>query len=278
MATAPKPFLEIIDSITLLSEQSDFGKLLERLSENCFQSHHILSFVNAHALNLAHRNNEFAAALLSSDIILRDGIGMKMLYKSMGIAPGLNMNGTDAIPRILEHFKGERVALMGTEEPYLGNAASKLKNEGHLIVGTINGFADPDTYLAFIRDTRPSVVVLGMGMPRQEVLAAKLIQVCPGGCLWVNGGAIIDFLGGKVKRAPEWMQKNGLEWLFRLASEPRRLFNRYVIGNAVFISRIPDIMKQYEKKGYQKNAAISPDNPSSHCSKSYSVGASWSCR
>ncbi|MGV3600067.1 MAG: WecB/TagA/CpsF family glycosyltransferase [Dyadobacter fermentans] len=252
MATIPKSILEIIDSITLLNEPDDFGKLLGKLSNNGFQSHQIISFVNAHALNLAHRNEDFAAALISSDVIFRDGIGMKMLYKSMGIAPGLNMNGTDAIPQILERFKGERVALMGTEEPYLSNAATKLAKAGHHIVGTINGFADMDAYLKFVSETQPSVVVLGMGMPRQELLAAKLTQVCPGGCLWINGGAIIDFLGGKVQRAPGWMQKNGLEWLFRLASEPRRLFNRYVIGNAVFISRIPDTMKQFEKRGYHK--------------------------
>jgi exopolysaccharide biosynthesis WecB/TagA/CpsF family protein len=252
MPTTPKFILEIIDSIMLLSEPDDLGKLLRTLSKDRFQSHHIVSFVNAHALNLAFRNKDFAEALLNSDIILRDGIGMKILYKSLGIAPGLNMNGTDAIPLILDHFKGTKIALMGTEEPYLGNAASKLKNEGHNIVGTINGFAGLDAYEAFIRETKPSVVILGMGMPRQELLASKLIQICPENCLWINGGAIIDFLGGKVKRAPAWMQKNGLEWLFRLGSEPARLFNRYVVGNAVFISRIPQIMKQFKKNGYRK--------------------------
>ena len=56
-------------------------------------------------------------------------------------------------------------------------------------------------------------------------------------CLIICGGAIIDFLGGKIPRAPRWMRRTGLEWAFRLALEPRRLFRRYVIGNPVFIAR-----------------------------------------
>jgi len=56
-------------------------------------------------------------------------------------------------------------------------------------------------------------------------------------CLIVCGGAIIDFLGGKMPRAPRWMRRAGLEWAFRLGLEPRRLFRRYVIGNPVFLAR-----------------------------------------
>jgi hypothetical protein len=53
----------------------------------------------------------------------------------------------------------------------------------------------------------------------------------------VCGGAIIDFMGGKTSRAPVWMRKTGLEWVYRLMIEPRRLFHRYVVGNPVFLAR-----------------------------------------
>jgi hypothetical protein len=56
-------------------------------------------------------------------------------------------------------------------------------------------------------------------------------------CLIVCGGAIIDFMGGKTARAPQWMRKTGIEWVFRLLLEPRRLFQRYVVGNPVFLAR-----------------------------------------
>jgi N-acetylglucosaminyldiphosphoundecaprenol N-acetyl-beta-D-mannosaminyltransferase len=61
-------------------------------------------------------------------------------------------------------------------------------------------------------------------------------------CVIVCGGAIIDFLGGKTARAPGWMRRFGLEWAFRLACEPRRLFHRYVMGNPVFVSRALKLM------------------------------------
>jgi N-acetylglucosaminyldiphosphoundecaprenol N-acetyl-beta-D-mannosaminyltransferase len=76
-----------------------------------------------------------------------------------------------------------------------------------------------------------------MGMPRQEEVAAGLREVLSHPCLIVCGGAIIDFLGGKTPRAPLWMRKTGMEWVYRLALEPRRLFQRYVIGNPLFLTR-----------------------------------------
>jgi N-acetylglucosaminyldiphosphoundecaprenol N-acetyl-beta-D-mannosaminyltransferase len=84
---------------------------------------------------------------------------------------------------------------------------------------------------------RPSLIVLGMGMPRQEEIASLLRGVLDHPCTIVCGGAIIDFLGKKTSRAPLWMRRTGLEWLYRLALEPRRLFRRYVIGNPLFLWR-----------------------------------------
>jgi N-acetylglucosaminyldiphosphoundecaprenol N-acetyl-beta-D-mannosaminyltransferase len=81
------------------------------------------------------------------------------------------------------------------------------------------------------------VIVLGMGMPRQEEVAAVLRSALGYPCLIICGGAIIDFLGGKTSRAPGWMRAFGLEWLYRLGLEPKRLFRRYVLGNPLFIAR-----------------------------------------
>jgi N-acetylglucosaminyldiphosphoundecaprenol N-acetyl-beta-D-mannosaminyltransferase len=78
--------------------------------------------------------------------------------------------------------------------------------------------------------------VLGMGMPKQEAIAARLAASgVP--CLVVCGGAILDFLGGKVTRAPNWVRRLGCEWMFRLIGEPQRLFRRYVVGNPMFLLR-----------------------------------------
>ena len=96
---------------------------------------------------------------------------------------------------------------------------------------------DVTDYIKLAAKHRPSLIVLGMGMPRQEQVAIALRASLGYSCLIVCGGAIIDFLGGKVQRAPTWMRRTGLEWVYRLALEPRRLFRRYVIGNPVFLAR-----------------------------------------
>jgi exopolysaccharide biosynthesis WecB/TagA/CpsF family protein len=82
-----------------------------------------------------------------------------------------------------------------------------------------------------------ALIVLGMGMPRQELVACSLRAQLDYPCLIVCGGAIIDFLGGKTARAPAWMRRLGLEWVYRLAQEPGRLFRRYVLGNPLFLAR-----------------------------------------
>jgi exopolysaccharide biosynthesis WecB/TagA/CpsF family protein len=74
-------------------------------------------------------------------------------------------------------------------------------------------------------------------MPRQEQVAVLLRAALGYPCLIVCGGAILDFLGGKTSRAPVWLRRTGLEWAYRLALEPRRLFSRYVLGNPLFVSR-----------------------------------------
>ncbi|BBH45964.1 WecB/TagA/CpsF family glycosyltransferase [Pseudomonas sp. KU43P] len=197
----------------------------------------VLGFVNAHALNLVARNADFHQSLLAADLLLRDGSGMAILFRRLALDPGLNMNGTDLIPMLLTAYQGRRVALWGSREPALSAAARRCEASfGVTPVSLHDGFAEVDTYLALARALQPELIILGMGMPKQEAVAARLASIgVP--CLIVCGGAIIDFLGGKVTRAPRWLRRLGGEWIFRLMKEPKRLFMRYVVGNPMFIWR-----------------------------------------
>lgn len=199
----------------------------------------VLAFVNAHAMNSAATSRDFFESLRAADVVLRDGMGMAILLKLMNLAPGYNLNGTDLIPKILRSYAGRRIALFGTQEPYLSRAGEAIASSlapGSELIGE-HGFQDTATYVRLAGDWRPDLVVLGMGMPRQEEVARELRATLDHPCLIVCGGAIIDFIGGKTSRAPRWMRATGLEWAFRLALEPRRLFRRYVIGNPVFLAR-----------------------------------------
>jgi hypothetical protein len=199
----------------------------------------VLAFVNAHAMNSAAQSKKFFDALMAADIVLRDGSGMAILLRLLNQAPGLNLNGTDLIPKILRLYAGRQIALFGTQDPYLRRARERVMN--HLaprsVVLTTHGYLETGDYVHLAAKHKPDLIVLGMGMPRQEEVACVLRHAVGYPCLIVCGGAIIDFMGGKTARAPQWMRKTGIEWVFRLLLEPRRLFQRYVVGNPVFLAR-----------------------------------------
>jgi hypothetical protein len=199
----------------------------------------VLAFVNAHAMNSAAQSKKFFDAMMAADIVLRDGIGMAILLRLLNQPPGLNLNGTDLIPKILRLYAGRSIALFGTQDPYLRQARQKVMNQlaPASMVLTTHGFLETTDYVHLAAKHRPELIVLGMGMPRQEEVAGVLRAAVGYPCLIVCGGAIIDFMGGKTSRAPAWMRKTGLEWVYRLALEPKRLFHRYVVGNPVFLAR-----------------------------------------
>jgi N-acetylglucosaminyldiphosphoundecaprenol N-acetyl-beta-D-mannosaminyltransferase len=225
----------IIRQLRVVSNCADEQRLIDTLSKP--KAPTVLGFVNAHAMNLVATNPDYYRALSNANVLLRDGSGMTILFRRLGLAPGLNMNGTDFIPKLLAAFKGRRVAFWGTEEPFLTDAVRQSQESfGVDVVSVHHGFDEMDAYLMLARQFQPELIVLGMGMPKQEVVAARLAaNGVP--CLIVCGGAILDFLGGKVSRAPQWVRRLGCEWLFRLLREPKRLFQRYVLGNPLFLLR-----------------------------------------
>lgn len=235
MAEWQQRWAGIIDKLEAVADEAAAQRLLDRLA--AVQTPTVLGFVNAHAMNLVVRDGAYAQALSAADVLLRDGAGMAMLYRQLGLEPGLNMNGTDFIPRLMAAYRGRRVAFWGTRQPYLDQAAQRSASLfGVVPVSVHDGFVSLETYLQLAREQQPELIVLGMGMPRQEAVAAQLAATGEP-CLIVCGGAILDFLGGKVSRAPLWLRRVGGEWLYRLSREPKRLFMRYVVGNPLFLLR-----------------------------------------
>jgi N-acetylglucosaminyldiphosphoundecaprenol N-acetyl-beta-D-mannosaminyltransferase len=226
----------LLRHVTLVGAHTDLELLLQNLcvTNRC----QVLAFANAHAFNSAADSKEFFEAINSANTVLRDGSGMAIFYRMLGIKPGLNLNGTDLIPKIVQRFDGETIALFGTQDPFLSNAAAFL---GTTLVAnsqlvTKDGFQATEVYLRLTQEAKPKLIILGMGMPKQEKVAAQLYALgYP--CVIICGGAIIDFMGGKTRRAPKWLRSVGLEWVYRLTLEPRRLGSRYLMGNLVFFLR-----------------------------------------
>jgi N-acetylglucosaminyldiphosphoundecaprenol N-acetyl-beta-D-mannosaminyltransferase len=227
----------ILDRTCRVATSSGLQELLNSLTVPV--APRTLAFVNAHAMNLLTTSTDFYHAIRSSDVLLRDGSGMATLFRMISQSAGLNLNGTDLIPKIIAQFDGKTIALLGSRNPYLRNAAAVISQQlaPHSRLVTAHGFLEVEGYLSLVVQSRPNLIVLGMGMPKQERVAVVLRAALPFPCLIVCGGAIIDFVGAKTPRAPPLIRQIGLEWLYRLALEPRRLFSRYVIGNPRFLLR-----------------------------------------
>lgn len=227
----------VVKKITLVDSHELVSHLIEEWVAQ--EKPYVLAFVNAHAMNLVADSEVFARDLIQADILLRDGSGMAKLFRLLHIRPGINLNGTDLIPKLIPRFDGKKIVLLGTQEPFLTNASNKILNElaPRSDVHVMGGFYPGSDYVSLCESLLPDLVILGMGMPKQESVARLLQQQLSKPCLIVCGGAIVDFLGGKVGRAPTWVRSRGIEWLYRLFLEPRRLFKRYVLGNPLFLLR-----------------------------------------
>jgi exopolysaccharide biosynthesis WecB/TagA/CpsF family protein len=107
------------------------------------------------------------------------------------------------------------------------------------MVGAQHGYfpkADEELVFEKIQAAKPTLVLIAMGNGLQEYWVKKLV---PEAALSAWGiGALFDFLCGEVKRAPAWMSQMGIEWMYRLAQEPGRMWRRYVLGNPKFIARV----------------------------------------
>lgn len=226
----------LVARLNIVSDEAAETALLQQLS--AAQRPMVVAFINQHAVNLVWARSDFSAALRSADILLRDGVGIEYFLKLNGCPSGHNMNGTDFIPKLVVAYAGRRVALLGTRPPWTGRAAAALGSLGCDVVAHLDGFQEDEIYLRALEATRPELVVLAMGMPRQELLAARLSKTLSFPTVIVNGGAIADFWAGKQIRAPRVLREARLEWLFRLTQEPRRLARRYLTGGVAFLWRV----------------------------------------
>ncbi|NLS12483.1 WecB/TagA/CpsF family glycosyltransferase [Vibrio sp. SM6] len=202
-----------------------------------------IGFLNHHGANLCHDNDDIKNNFNELDVLLRDGIGIKIAMSHLKMEPGDNLNGTDFIPTLLKKCKTKplNVIAFGTQEPWLSKGLNALGLDPYISC-VENGFHQSSYYLEKYKNSlQPkslNVVLLAMGMPKQEHLAAQLKTLSNAPVLIICGGAILDFQAGRFQRAPNIIRQFGLEWAYRLIKEPKRLFRRYVIGIPLFFKRM----------------------------------------
>ncbi len=201
-----------------------------------------VGFLNQHGYNVARGSASSYRIFESLDVLFRDGIGISIACKVFGMDPKDNLNGTDVIPSLVSYASrtlGNDVQFFayGTAQPWLERGARELFSGAGF--ETLDGFQPIQSYVGHFkarrRDGVPAVVVLGMGMPKQELVAEAMKAALNSPMVIVCGGAILDFKAERFSRAPKAFRVLRLEWLYRLALEPRRLFARYVVGIPVFL-------------------------------------------
>lgn len=191
---------------------------------------------NVDFLVQARRDAELRRILVEAHLVLCDGQPLVWASRWLGNPLPERVAGADLVPRCLALAaqRGWRLFLLGATPESNARAVGRLRERhpGLVIAGHYSPPFRPldemnhEEIARRIRAARPEVVLVSFGCPKQEKWMARNYQAL-GGPVCLGVGATIDFLAGQVRRAPGWMQRTGLEWTYRLAQEPRRLFRRY---------------------------------------------------
>ena len=196
--------------------------------------------VNAHLVNLANQDPELAAVLQHSGLNYADGQSVVWAARMLGRDVPARVPTTEMIYPIAEMLARRRfpVFLLGGRPEVVDAAARRLRRDypGLQIAGVQHGYfdaGDEHRVLQRVNDSRARVLLVGLGNPRQEKWVWEhLGELRPNAILTCGG--LYDWVSGRKRRAPAWLHRIGLEWLWRLLIEPRRLFARYVVGNPRF--------------------------------------------
>ena len=196
--------------------------------------------INPEMYNEAEKNQEFKNIIQKADIVIPDGIGIKLAFllngKKVARIPGIDFS-----KRLLQECArlGKTVAIVGSKEEVVAKAIDNLKNEiqGLNIVYYHNGyFDDNDLIYSDLQKSKPNLVLVALGSPKQEYFIYNAKQkLSP--CLMVGVGGSLDVWSGMVKRAPQIYQKLGLEWLYRTVTQPER-FKRIFPALPLFILKV----------------------------------------
>jgi N-acetylglucosaminyldiphosphoundecaprenol N-acetyl-beta-D-mannosaminyltransferase len=222
-----------IDNIT----QAETIRLIDRFI--AARETRMMAVVNASKLVLTREDEELKRILMGADIVTADGMSVVWASRFLGKPLKERVTGIDTFERVigLAARKGFSIYFLGAKPEVVDAVAEHFqKRYADLkIVGHHNGyFGRSEDVIADIQRAKPDILCVAMGSPRQEKWMAANLQALnvP---FSIGVGGSFDHVAGFSRRAPKWMQDAGLEWFYRLLSEPRRLWRRYLIGNTLFV-------------------------------------------
>ena len=241
MITGP-PTIEIlgvpIASLTPEAALEAIDRLYDR-DRPAFVAH-----VNVHTLNLATADPDFGRVLRAADLVLNDGKGVMLAARMQKSRFPADLNGNFFSPLVLDHAakRGWPVFFFGARPGVAERAAERLSQElpALKVAGVRDGYfsAGQEPEVANqINESGAGVLMVGLGNPLQERWIERYLDQT-GARLGIGVGAFFDFQAGAIPRAPQLMNRLGVEWVYRLAREPRRMWRRYLVGNPLFLARV----------------------------------------
>ncbi len=204
-----------------------------------------VAFLNAYVINTAARDPAYARVLDGADRLFADGSGMALAARLAGKRLIDNVNGTDMCPLLCRAAirAGQTIFFLGGAPGVAEQARATLAGMGlgAAIAGTHHGYVkrggDEETAaVAAINASGASILLVGMGVPIQDIWIARNFNRL-NTPVAIGVGGLFDFFAGRVSRAPAALRGHGLEWVWRLAQEPGRMWRRYLVGNCAFMAR-----------------------------------------
>lgn len=207
----------------------------------------LINTINAFSYDNARKDVLFSEALQKGDVLIPDGISIVKACRFLNAKsqPKERIAGWDLFVYEMEKLNrvGGKVMFLGSSDAVLNLIRQRVAEKYPKIeVDTYSPpykpeFSDEDNeaMISAINHSNPDLLWIGMTAPKQEKWAYTHLDRLDVHCHIGTIGAVFDFFAGTVKRAPERWQRVGMEWLYRLLSEPRRMWRRYFIGNAKFI-------------------------------------------
>ena len=186
---------------------------------------------------------ELRRILAEADLVLCDGMPLVWASRFLGNPLPERVTGSDLVPQLLAAAadKGWRVFFLGGTDESVARAARNVRAR-HPSLKLVGAYSPPfkpllemdqEDILRRVREAKPDILLVAFGCPKQEKWISMHLHLA-GVPMSIGVGATIDFLAGLVRRAPPWMQRTGLEWVYRLLQEPQRLFRRYFSDLFVF--------------------------------------------
>ena len=244
-AEPKEPFERLTASVQGLSiDVIGWDAALERIAHWADQRQsRVVAICNAHSVITARQDPEFREAVENAAMATADGAPVAWTIRNLGYPEQKRINGPDLMLRYCELAaqNGQKIFLYGNEEKTVSRLTKTLLKAfpGLQIAGSITppfrtlSDAEDEQIVNEINDSGAQVVFVSLGCPKQEKWMADhagRVQA-----VMIGVGAAFDYHAGTIKRAPVWMQQRGLEWFYRLVSEPRRLWRRYFLTNTAFV-------------------------------------------